>query len=185
MSITTHTSTIRQWVKNHTKDDIAIYFEDQFVKKEAAIDAAKNLLAVIHRDGGHHTDKVGFIQSCKDAEQVRHELFSALEGKDAEIERLKARNKFLEKGIRQLVRVVDMRYDGCFGVDATDPAMVWGMVWEDGHEVVWHDSECPELAAWLKEDKNGCHAQFRRESCKGDAGAVCICSRRRILETVR
>lgn len=37
MSITTHETTIRQYVKNHTKDDIACFFEDQFVKKEAGI----------------------------------------------------------------------------------------------------------------------------------------------------
>lgn len=29
--------------------------------------AALDLLAVLHRDGGHHTYEVGFIQSCKDA----------------------------------------------------------------------------------------------------------------------
>ena len=31
---------------------------------------AMNLLAVIHRDGGHHTTKVGFKKSCTDAEDV-------------------------------------------------------------------------------------------------------------------
>lgn len=30
---------------------------------------ARNLLARIHRDGGHHTEAVGFKQSCLDAEQ--------------------------------------------------------------------------------------------------------------------
>jgi hypothetical protein len=29
--------------------------------------ALKNLLAVIHGDGGHHTEWVGILQSCKDA----------------------------------------------------------------------------------------------------------------------
>lgn len=63
---------------------------------EAEVNAAKNLLAVMHRDGGHHTDKVGFIQSCKDAEQVRHKLVAEVEACDghgylrAEIERLEA-----------------------------------------------------------------------------------------------
>ena len=33
-------------------------------------DAAANLLAVIHRDGGHHTVSVGFARSCVDAEVV-------------------------------------------------------------------------------------------------------------------
>ena len=30
----------------------------------------RNLLAIIHRDGGHHTNKVGLEQSCKDAVEV-------------------------------------------------------------------------------------------------------------------
>jgi len=33
-------------------------------------DAAANLLAVIHGDGGHHTASVGFARSCVDAEAV-------------------------------------------------------------------------------------------------------------------
>lgn len=32
--------------------------------------SAEDLLAVIHRDGGHYTREVGFAQSCRDAEQV-------------------------------------------------------------------------------------------------------------------
>ena len=34
------------------------------------IKAALDLLAVIHRDGGQHTNEVGFVQSCKDAEDI-------------------------------------------------------------------------------------------------------------------
>ena len=44
---------------------------------------AGNLLARIHRDGGHHTEKVGFKQSCLDAEQE----WIALR---AEVERLRS-----------------------------------------------------------------------------------------------
>jgi hypothetical protein len=33
----------------------------------AKVRAAKEILAVIHRDGGHHTECVGFEQSCVDA----------------------------------------------------------------------------------------------------------------------
>lgn len=35
----------------------------------AELAAAKNLLARIHRDGGHHTEAVGFIRSAQDAEK--------------------------------------------------------------------------------------------------------------------
>jgi len=45
----------------------------------AKVKAAQNLLAVLHRDGGRHTAKVGFIQSCKDGEKVRHLLLAQVE----------------------------------------------------------------------------------------------------------
>lgn len=51
----------------------------------AELDAARNLLAAIHRDGGHYTEAVGFVQSCHDAEQVRLDML-------AELERLRAEN---------------------------------------------------------------------------------------------
>lgn len=35
----------------------------------AELTAANNLLARIHRDGGHHTEAVGFIRSAQDAEK--------------------------------------------------------------------------------------------------------------------
>lgn len=38
--------------------------------------AARDLLAVIHRDGGHHIGKVGFIQACEDAISIVRELRS-------------------------------------------------------------------------------------------------------------
>lgn len=67
------------------------------------------------------------------------------------IQDLTARAELAEKALAQLCRIVHMRYDGCLGVDASDPTIVWGMLWEDGREVVWHESETPELAAYLKE----------------------------------
>ncbi len=41
--------------------------------------AALNLLAVMHRDGGHHTARVGFVQSCLDAETRRHHMLANLD----------------------------------------------------------------------------------------------------------
>lgn len=46
---------------------------------DAAQRPALNLLAVMHRDGGHHTAEVGFEQSCKDAEEVRHQFVVAVD----------------------------------------------------------------------------------------------------------
>jgi hypothetical protein len=37
-------------------------------------DEAGSLLAVMHRDGGHHTQEVGFQQSCLDAIEMRNRL---------------------------------------------------------------------------------------------------------------
>jgi hypothetical protein len=50
---------------------------------QAKVSVACDLLAVMHRDGGHHTAKVGFAQSCDDAREVRHALVD-------EVERLRA-----------------------------------------------------------------------------------------------
>jgi hypothetical protein len=43
------------------------------------VTALGNLLAVIHRDGGHHTEAVGVEQSVADAHKVWADLISALE----------------------------------------------------------------------------------------------------------
>jgi hypothetical protein len=55
-------------------------------------DEAANLLAVIHRDGGHHTGSVGFARSCADAEaavlQDRTERDEARVVTDAMVERV-------------------------------------------------------------------------------------------------
>jgi chromosome segregation ATPase len=49
------------------------------------ITAARDLLAVIHGDGGHHTEKVGFINSCKDAIIVRTALVMNLDNANEQI----------------------------------------------------------------------------------------------------
>jgi len=46
----------------------AINLHEQITTLTAERNAAANLLAVIHRDGGHHTGSVGFSRSCADAE---------------------------------------------------------------------------------------------------------------------
>ena len=55
------------------------------------ISAAKGLLAVMHRDGGHHTGNVGFAKSCQDAELVYRDLMidkAALMHANVELARL-------------------------------------------------------------------------------------------------
>ena len=56
-------------------EERAAFFDEAIEKKsesagEDDIHHAKNLLAVIHRDGGHHMADVGFEQACKDAEAM-------------------------------------------------------------------------------------------------------------------
>jgi hypothetical protein len=45
--------------------------------------ALGNLLAIIHRDGGHHIDRVGYDQAVKDAHQVWAGLMSTLAARKA------------------------------------------------------------------------------------------------------
>lgn len=52
---------------------------------------ANDLLAVIHRDGGHHTGKVGYEQSCRDATDVVVAMRARLE----ELEEQLAPKKFV------------------------------------------------------------------------------------------
>ena len=47
--------------------------------------AACNLLAVLHRDGGHHARAFGFVQSCLDGQEVRHRLLERADQAEARL----------------------------------------------------------------------------------------------------
>lgn len=49
-------------------------------------DSISSLLAVIHRDGGHHTVAVGYVQSCKDAEKVVLAMRDQIQAMEYELE---------------------------------------------------------------------------------------------------
>lgn len=49
-------------------------------------DSIGSLLAVIHRDGGHHTAAVGLAQSCKDAEKVVLDMRDKMQAMEYELE---------------------------------------------------------------------------------------------------
>ena len=55
--------------------------------------AVRNLLAVIHRDGGHHTARVGLERSLEDAEKAVIEDRETLDRAELTIQRIKARRK--------------------------------------------------------------------------------------------
>ena len=55
------------------REDLAAWVHDN----AADCKAMANLLAIIHRDGGHYTSIVGLAQSCKDAEAFVLDLRSA------------------------------------------------------------------------------------------------------------
>ena len=71
---------------------------------EAQLAAAKNLLAVIHRDGGHHTDAVGLVQSCQDAQAKVPALGGevVMPKRNPEITRLKNQNDILRQAVVDL-----------------------------------------------------------------------------------
>lgn len=69
---------------------LAIRNAEKLDRLRAERSAALDLLAVIHRDGGHHTEGVGFIKSCSDAIAVRNALV-------VDNDRLRAENERLEK----------------------------------------------------------------------------------------
>jgi hypothetical protein len=89
----------RLWAEIHTLRS-AIQGPDGFATwKDAAVDervrrvrAEKqaamlgNLLAVIHRDGGQHVEKVGIEQACSDAETIVSGAIAQIEALDALIE---------------------------------------------------------------------------------------------------
>lgn len=64
-----------QTLANHHINDA---LEDLGATATRELDHARNLLAVLHGDGGHHTEKVGFIRACQDAERAYHERFKKL-----------------------------------------------------------------------------------------------------------
>jgi hypothetical protein len=66
--------------------------EKQVLSLRAELAAAKNLLARIHRDGGHHTEAVGFARSVADAGDKVSEWLLAAEDRTAlaaHVERLR------------------------------------------------------------------------------------------------
>ena len=66
--------------------DKALYLKQAILERDqlrAELTAAKNLLARIHRDGGHHTEAVGFAQSVADAGDKVSEWLLAAEERTA------------------------------------------------------------------------------------------------------
>ncbi len=70
-------------------------YEEQGAALRQANTQMLNLLALIHRDGGHHTDSVGIDRAIDDAEQVLYKwkgAYDVLESAGHQIE-WQARNK--------------------------------------------------------------------------------------------
>ncbi len=60
------------------------------------IEAIGNLLAVIHRDGGHYAAEHGILKACADAERTITDERRALREAEAECDKLRARVAELE-----------------------------------------------------------------------------------------
>ena len=80
--------TVRQHARNHGALDgaDAQALEHALTMTERERD---NLLARIHRDGGHHTDAVGLVQSLADADKKVAMMNSENDQLKAEVARLK------------------------------------------------------------------------------------------------
>jgi hypothetical protein len=63
--------------------------ETHIFKLEGRLDEAErmlgNLLAIVHRDGGHHTERVGLAQSASDAHQAWADLITRAERAESEL----------------------------------------------------------------------------------------------------
>ena len=74
-------------------------------------ESASNLLAIIHRDGGHYQTKHGTVKSIKDAIKIWHDLRNQLEQANEDAERL---NEHLGHGMGCISWYNPMRCDcGC------------------------------------------------------------------------
>jgi hypothetical protein len=58
------TSAVERWEENYDRE------QQTRLRITADRDAIRGILAVIHRDGGHHTERVGYAQSVDDAHAV-------------------------------------------------------------------------------------------------------------------
>lgn len=64
MSRSVHETTIRQWIKNHTKDDIALFVEDQIAKRDAEIERLKAKLEESERALDEATEGMSITQDA-------------------------------------------------------------------------------------------------------------------------
>lgn len=151
--------------------------------------AAKNLLAVLHGDGGHHTEKVGVIQSCKDGEQVRHSL---VKDRDQVVAELDIKNLLLKaakvnvdrltmqvQALEEQVKVGDaamkenlrltVEHEARLSVLTNLPPRFW-----DEPEAKWE-----ERFISLKQDYDALRHQLNCGTCGGlphASGLPCVCS---------
>lgn len=101
----------------------------------ADLTAAKNLLARIHRDGGHHTEAVGFAQSVADAGDKVSEWLLVAEERNA----LAAHVERLEKGLREIADGAEEDISALTGVAGQTVCKLCGNV--------PHDEKCSHTIA--------------------------------------
>lgn len=66
----------------------AMALRQKIQRLEAELAAAKDLLAILHGDGGHHADAVGVARACKDAMDKYHQRVLQMDALAAHVERL-------------------------------------------------------------------------------------------------
>ena len=95
-----------------------------------------DLLAIIHRDGGHHTAKVGTKQSVEDA----HKVWAELEQANETIRKLEEAKEEMEILNAQLNKGIILRDDGTY-------SLVW-----TAEELAWAREKADELMSVFAED---------------------------------
>jgi len=102
--------------------------------------AARNLLAVLHRDGGQHTEAVGFVQSCLDAEQAYYALRAEIERLTSETATRLEAMKDCDKTIVALGAKLDFWRERAQRAEAQLAALLskgW-LVWSNEHSAWWN-----------------------------------------------
>lgn len=109
--------------------NVASYMEHWEKRAEAAESSLKNLLAIIHRDGGDYAAAVGIERSVEDAHKVWAEMMRRMDEAESSLAALKAQNGWVS--VKERLPKLSGEYIAHF-VSGTVNTAHW-----NGHSKVW------------------------------------------------